>query len=95
MHCRSVLFSGHALRRMFERGLSKDDVMAVLSAGDVLAEYPHDQPYPSALLLGFVNQSPVHVVAARDAASDVCFVITAYRPDPAVWSDDYKSRRTP
>jgi hypothetical protein len=94
MDCSSVLFSGHALRRMFERGLSKEDVMAALNGGEVLAEYPDDLPYPSALLLAFVEGSPIHVVAARDAESGSCFIVTAYRPDPTAWSDDFKSRRT-
>ncbi len=80
---------------MFDRDLDEQAVVAVLKTGEMIADYPDDQPYPSQLLLGFVQHRPVHVVAAMDYASKTCFVVTAYRPDPAVWSTDYKTRRKP
>jgi hypothetical protein len=42
-----VVFSGHAIQRMFQRGIRREDVLAVLSSGEVVAEYPDDTPYPS------------------------------------------------
>ena len=95
MDCSFIRFSGHALRRMFERDLDEQAVAAVLTTGEIIADYPDDKPYPSQLLLVFVQDRPVHVVAAMDSASKTCFVVTAYRPDPAVWSADYKIRRKP
>ncbi len=95
MDCPFIRFSGHALRRMFERDLDEQAVVAVLRTGEVIADYPDDKPYPSQLLLGFIHARPVHVVVAMDSASKNCFVVTAYRPDPAVWSTDYKTRRKP
>lgn len=66
MECGSVSFSGHALRRMFERRIDRADVLAVLRNGDVISEYTDDKPYPSFLLLGFVKDGPLHVVAAKE-----------------------------
>lgn len=93
MDCAEVVFSGHAIRRMFERALGRDAILDVVRGGEVIAEYPDDNPYPSWLVLGFVAGEPAHVVVARDPQTRTCFVVTAYRPDPAMWADDFKKRR--
>ena len=95
MDFNNVVYSGHAVRRMFEWGFQTGEVLEVLRNGQVIAEYPQDKPFPSYLLLGFTSGGAVHVVAAIDRASDTCYVITAYSPDPAKWNDDFKTRRTP
>jgi len=95
MECATLRFTGHALRRMFERELGRDEVVAVVRQGEVIIRYPDDRPFPSQLLLGFVDDCPVHLVVARDPDSGVCFVVTAYRPDPAVWMPDFRTRRSP
>ena len=82
MDCSAVHYSRHAIERMFQRGLSPAAIAAVLQAGEVIASYPEDTPYPSQLLLGFVLEQPVHVVLARDPETGACFVVTVYRPDP-------------
>ncbi|MBI2917323.1 MAG: DUF4258 domain-containing protein [Chloroflexi bacterium] len=35
-------FRGHAIRRMFKRGISVDDVRHVLATGEVIEDYPDD-----------------------------------------------------
>lgn len=93
MDCTEVVFSGHAIRRMFERALGRDAILEVVARGETLAEYLDDQPYPSYLVLGFIAGEPIHVVVARDPQTRGCFVVTAYSPDPVVWSDDFRKRR--
>ena len=93
MNCGNVVFSGHAVRKMFERRLSHDAVLAVVASGQIILDYPDDRPHPSALILGFPDGRPVHVVAALDSARNECIVVTAYWPDPALWQDDFKTRR--
>jgi len=34
------------------------------------------------LVFGYDGGRPVHAVVARDAGSGLCYVVTAYRPDP-------------
>ncbi|MBN2701969.1 MAG: DUF4258 domain-containing protein [Methylothermaceae bacterium] len=79
---------------MFERGLSKDEVLNVIEHGASITEYPDDRPYPSRLLLGWIEERPIHVVVAKDWESRICFVVTAYPPNPSIWSADFKTRRT-
>lgn len=92
MICTDVRFSGHALVRMFERAIGTDDVLETLAEGEVIAEYPDDQPYPSVLLLGWCGERPLHVVAARTPDA-LCIVITAYIPTKEHWNHDFKTRR--
>lgn len=94
MDCTSVRFSGHAIRRLFERTLNRSAILDIVQNGVVIADYSDDKPYPSCLLLGHDGNDPVHVVVGREAAEKRCVVITVYRPDPAKWSDDFKQRRT-
>lgn len=93
MNCKTVIFTGHAMRRMFERDISPDQVEQVIADGETIASYPDDRPYPSHLILGFVGGLPLHVVLGYDGASASCHIITVYRPDRNYWNDDFKTRR--
>jgi hypothetical protein len=94
-HFERVLFSGHAVRRLFERGLNKDEVLSIIRGGEVIVDYADDSPYPSCLLLGFVRGRPVHVLLAHDGETDTAIVVTAYEPNPGLWHQDFRTRREP
>ena len=94
MDCKRVVFSGHAIQRMFERGIRRDDVLAVIARGETIAEYADDKPYPSRLLLGSVRDKPLHVVLALDEAANVCIVVTVCEPTLEQWSGDFRTRKT-
>lgn len=86
------IFRVHALKRMFERSVSVDEVQSVLENGEAIAEYPDDTPYPSRLVLGWSGPRPLHVVAAYNAVDDETIVVTVYEPDPAGWSPDFRRK---
>jgi len=50
-----------------------------------------DKPYPSFLVFSS-NSRPLHVVFAKNDEENEIIIITAYYPDKAKWSDDYKTR---
>ncbi|RUQ37835.1 MAG: DUF4258 domain-containing protein [Candidatus Competibacteraceae bacterium] len=87
-----LVFREHALLRMAERGISRQAVQATLEQGEVIRHYPEDTPYPSRLLLHWIDGQPLHVVAAP-ASDDTEIIITVYRPDPALWEPDFKRKR--
>lgn len=93
MDCEQIVFSGHAIRQMFQRGLAEDDVLAVIHKGEVIIDYPDDFPYPSYLILGYAQKTPIHVVLAMNQQQQTGIVITAYIPDKELWTDDFKNRR--
>jgi hypothetical protein len=88
-----VTYRVHAVTRMFERGITEEEVHRVLAGGEEIATYPEDQPYPSRLLLGRRGDRPLHVVCAYNARDDEQIVITVYEPDPALWADGFRRRR--
>jgi uncharacterized DUF497 family protein len=89
---RSTSNSGF-MQRMFERSISYQDVKAVLKTGTVIEDYADDRPYPSRLVLGFVNGRALHVVVATNAQDNLEIVITVYAPSGDVWESDLKRRR--
>lgn len=78
---------------MFARKIQITDVESVLETGQVLKEYPDDKPYPSKLILGFVDDLPIHLVVAEDIENGTMIIVTAYRPDAELWCPDFTQRR--
>ncbi len=79
---------------MAERKITVEDVKNVLKTGETIASYPEDRPYPSRLILGWIGTRPLHVVVADNDEDNVQIVITVYEPDPTLWEDDFKRRRS-
>jgi len=92
MVCFSVHFSDHIISQMFKRNITVDDVKQILSEGEIIRQYPDDRPYPSFLLLGFIDLRPIHLVVAKKDGTNDCILVTVYEPDRNIWSNDYKSK---
>lgn len=86
-------WQAHAVRRALQRGLSDGDVHRAIGAGTVIENYPDDEPLPSALVLGYNGNVPVHVVVAYDVKERMLFIITVYVPDREHFEADYRTRR--
>lgn len=93
MDCQRLVFSSHAIQQMFFRRISKDEVKRVINYGEVIEEKPDDNPFPSYLMLDFVNGKPLHVVFSYDKTTDTGYVVTAYIPDSNLWTDNFRKRR--
>ena len=93
MSANKLVYRNHAIKRMFERGISEADVRAVIDLGEVIQEYPDDVPYQSRLILGWCREQPIHVVTAYDSQEKTDVVITVYEPDHLRWEDGFKKRK--
>ncbi len=89
----SIIFRAHAVRRMFERRIGVEDVRHILYEGEVIESYPDDTPFPSRLILGWLDNRPVHVVAADNNEENETVVITTYEPETRLWSRDFRRRK--
>jgi hypothetical protein len=75
------------------RELKKGTLIGILKQAEIEVEdYPDDTPYPSGLVSGTVNHRPIHVVMAYNNVDREAIVITAYEPDPDVWSENFSMR---
>ncbi len=88
----TFIYRIHAIERMFERNISQKDVEVVFTNGETIEVYDEDKPYPSFLVLAYIEQRPLHVVFAKDDEENV-FVITAYEPTLLKWQNNMKTRK--
>lgn len=88
-----LLFLPHAVRQMSrpDRMICTADVRRVLEEGEIIEDYPENARGHSCLILGKgADGRPIHVVCAPK--DEYLAVITAYLPDEAQWSKDFKTR---
>jgi hypothetical protein len=88
----NLIFRLHALARMAQRGFDPDDIRKLLEYGRVIEEYPEDLPYPSFLVLLWLRQQPIHIVAANNDSDGETIIITVYEPDALKWNADFTRR---
>lgn len=93
MASNKLVFRVHAIRRMFQRRIGVEEVRHILTAGEVIENYPDDLPFPSRLVLGWSGTRPLHVVAVDNPMAQETIIITVYEPDPAEWQPDFKRRK--
>ena len=88
----AMRWSNHIMHRLHQRKVSMDDVISAVMNSELIEEYLDDYPYPSCLLMGLdAKGCPIHVVCG--IAPTELRMITVYRPDPAEWSHDFKTRK--
>jgi len=88
-----ILISHHARVRMFERNVSTDDLITLISSGEIIEEYPEDEPCPSVLIMGLIDAVAYHAVIA--ICTDHVRLITVYIPEEDKWIGYRKRRNKP
>lgn len=89
----AIIFKDHAVMRMLERGISKQEALEVLNSGEVIEKYNDDFPYPSCLMFKMVNKRPLHIVVAENNSEKQKIIVTVYIPDSANFASDFKTRK--
>jgi len=84
----------HATIVRLERGITIAELEQALFTGEIIERYPHDQPYPSCLVLGWLTSGdPLHIVCSRGNIEPALRIVTLYEPEDALWESDYKTRK--
>ena len=84
----------HALERMQERDISRQDVKNCIVQGEIIEDYPDDFPHPSCLIFGrTMDQKVIHVVVSLDEDQDTIGIITVYYPSVEKFEKDLKTRK--
>jgi Domain of unknown function (DUF4258) len=79
--------------RLAGRFIPRETILAAVATYELVESYPDDKYLPSYLLLARHVGEAFHVLFAVDVEGDNVRVVTAYRPDPAEWQPDLKTRR--
>jgi hypothetical protein len=89
---RALRWTSHVLARLLQRGIAMDDVVHALMHGEIIEQYPKDYPFPSCLVLGLsLAGTYLHIVCG--IGENLLWLITAYRPNPFKWDEDFKTRK--
>ena len=91
-----VKVSDHGYDEMSDEDIPARDVLAGVFDGVVVEDYPTYAKGPCVLVLQRdLNQQPIHVVwGIPKNLSSPAVVVTAYRPNPGLWSEDFTRRKT-
>lgn len=93
----AIEYSTHGAQKRLYHRYSREDVRQALRHGTVIEQYPDTGRGESYLLLHWIDERPIHVVAAdkEDGAGFRTIIITVYDPrtEPQEWSDDFRERR--
>ncbi len=84
----------HAGLRQLEHDITVSDLEEAIGghAAQVIEDYPADPRGHSTLVRGMTNSGAIlHAVLTFEG--DELFVVTCYRPDPAIWYPEYRKRR--
>ncbi|MCA1629648.1 MAG: DUF4258 domain-containing protein [Acidobacteria bacterium] len=88
----TIIFPPYVLKRMIEQNIHVGAVREVLENGEVIEEYPADEP-PRYLMLGWTGTRPIHVVGEDDPLTGETTAVTVYEPDIKLWKDNFTKRR--
>jgi len=88
-----IIWRQHALTRMLERGISREEIKTCIRNGEIIECYDNDKPFPSVLIYGSSEKHILHVLAAYGSNDETCYIVTAYKPDEKHFKNDLRTRR--
>lgn len=89
----NVFYSNHGEHRRQQLALRYSAVQEALREGEIIETYPDTGRGPSYLLLYWIGDVPIHVVAADKEGFTIIITVYDPRTEPDEWTNDYSQRR--
>lgn len=91
---KNYYITNHADEEAQNDRLDFEEILYSVRNGEIIKDYPRDQPYPSCLIYGTnVDGQPIHSVWSYNEEIQQATLITVYRPDPTLWINGRKRRK--
>ena len=92
---RQIRVSAHGYAQFAKRGILASDITTGALQGEAIEDYPEAHYGPSVLILQTDPKGkPVHVVwGIEKGTTGPAVIVTAYYPNPAEWTADFRSRK--
>jgi hypothetical protein len=84
--------SRHAFVRSLERNIDLEQIIRYADSFIIIEDYLKDKYSHSCLLLGYIDNLPIHLQVTRDSSLKLK-IITLYNPENEFWFEDFKRRR--
>ena len=86
----------HALRRAYQRGITRRQALRVLRIGEIIEDLPRAMPFPKCLLMAMVApERPLYVSVGYDRTRHSLHVITVHWLDPRKWEVPWTRKAKP
>jgi len=90
---RKIKWTYHVNMRLGGRFIPRTAILDSVDTFEIIEEYSGDKYLPSYLICSKYLNEVIHILVASDIETGNVIIITAYKPDPRKWSEDFKVRR--
>jgi hypothetical protein len=88
-----IFWTYHVNMRLRGRFINRRAILQSHERYEIIEEYPKDKYLPSYLVYSEYQGDIFHILFAVDLVGENVRIVTAYRPNPEEWDEEFRTRR--